>query len=126
MTGVTVFAPTNAAFDKSDPAWRVNATPNVSATANGIKRQGLIRQAELAGIHPPSEFTGKMQDVRAVDGRVFHIDRHSPGTITITASSVAQTGLGFAQTSGRSARVEFPVIPTRNGLIYPVDGIVVR
>ena len=128
MTGMTVFAPTNAAFDKSDPAWRVTATPGVSdrGGADAFNRQGLIRQAELAGVHPVSAFAGTVRDVRAVGGRVFHVDGRTPGAITITTGAVAVTGLGFTEASGRSARVEFPVIPTRNGFIYPVDGIIVR
>ena len=128
LRDMTVFAPTNAAFDRSDPGWRTRATPNTSTRGGGsaLKRQALIEQSELAGVHPPAEFVGKLQDVRSLDGRIFHIDGRTPGVITITTGPIPKRGMGFSRQALRTARAELPPIEAKNGLIYPVDTILVR
>jgi uncharacterized surface protein with fasciclin (FAS1) repeats len=126
--GVTVFAPTNAAFDRSDPGWR--ARTNLSSTSNGGAaygtRQALMEQSGLMGIHPPSDFLGRAQDVRSIGGSVFHFDGLTPGVITITNGHSVATGIGFPSQAVKTASVQLPPIRAVNGLIYPVDAIIVR
>ena len=124
---VTVFAPTNAAFERSDPSWRVHAVPDTGASSNGgaeaIRRQALIEQSGLQGVHPVADFAGKLQDVRALNGRIFHIDGRVPGAITITTGEVPM--IGFTKAVLRIATAQLPPIIANNGLIYAVDTILV-
>jgi uncharacterized surface protein with fasciclin (FAS1) repeats len=124
---VTVFAPTNTAFAHADPNWR---TTDVSdSVSNGgawaQKRQRLIEQSFLNGIHPPSDFAGQKQNVRAMNGSIFHVDGSQPGAISITTGP-ALSGMGFRDTKPRIAKVELPPINAKDGIIYPVDNILIR
>ena len=125
---VTVFAPTNAAFERSDPSWRVHAAPESGSSGNGgaevDKRQAMLEQSGLQGVHPVTDFAGKLQDVRAINGRIFHIDGRIPGAITITTGDVATT-MGSTKPALRIANVQLPPIIAKDGLIYPVDTILV-
>jgi hypothetical protein len=123
---LTVFAPTNSAFERSDPSWRVHATPGTSSNggAGSQRRQAVLEQSGLQGVHPVSDFAGKLQDVRAVDGRVFHVDGRVPGVITITTGVTVRL-MGATKPALRVATVELPPIKARDGLIYPVDTILV-
>ena len=124
---VTVFAPTNAAFESSDPSWRVHAMPETGAFSNGgaevIRRQAVIEQSGLQGVHPVADFAGKLQDVRALNGRIFHIDGRVPGVITITTGEAPM--MGSTRPALRIATVQLPPITAKDGLIYPVDTILV-
>ncbi len=126
--GVTVFAPTNAAFERSDPSWRVHAVPGTGASSNSgtdvQKRQAVLEQSGLQGVHPVADFAGKLQDVRAINGRIFHIDGRVPGAITITTGDIATT-MGATKPVLRIANVQLPPISAKGGLIYPVDTILV-
>lgn len=128
-TNVTVFAPTNLAFETSDPAWRTRTSLN--GTGNGgtdsVTRQTLMKEAGLAGIHPPQEFVGKVQDVRSLGGQVFHVDGRTPGIITISTGAKATSGIGFnSPATSQIAHATLPPISAKGGLIYPVDAIIVR
>ena len=124
---ITIFAPTNAAFARSDPSWRVHVNPDQNATGGAAiwRRQALVKAARIAGRHPPAEFAGKLQDVKSVGGTVFHVDGRVPGVITITTGAQQATGMGFTAGPAHTARLQLPPIQTRNGLIYPIDAIIV-
>lgn len=124
---ITVFAPTNAAFAQSDPSWRVNLAPEQRATGGAAiwRRQALVEAAFIVGNHPASEFAGKLQDVRSVGGTMFHVDGRVPGAVTITTGVQRATGMGFAAVKAHVAHLQLSPIQTRNGLIYPVDAIIV-
>lgn len=126
--GVTVFAPTNDAFRTSDPDWQARTLPNETSNAGGgaASRQALMKQSGLAGIHPPADFMGKLQDVRSIGGRVFHVDGRASGTITITTEPAHDTGINFITPSVNVAHVIMPPIVASDGLIYPVDAIIIR
>ena len=125
---VTVFAPTNAAFEHSDPSWRVRAVPASGASGNGgaeaDRRQLLLEQSGLQGVHPVADFAGKLQDVRAMNGRIFHVDGRVPGVITITTGDAPKM-MGSAKPALRVSNVQLPPIKAKDGLIYPVDTILV-
>ena len=59
-----------------------------------------------------------------MNGRVFHIDGRVPGVITITTGDVATT-MGATRPVLRIANVQLPPIRAKDGLIYPVDTILV-
>ena len=124
---ITVFAPTNAAFAQSDPGWRASLAPHQRATGGSAiwRRQAWIEGAFITGSHPASEFAGKLQDVRSVDGTVFHVDGRVPGAVTVTTGAQRPAGIGFATVKPRAAHLQLQPIQTRNGLIYPVDAIIV-
>lgn len=124
---VTVFAPTNAAFQHAEPNWRATEVPSTN-TGGWVwtqKRQALVEQSFLDGVHPPAEFAGQTQDVRARNGTVFHVDGRQPGVLSITTGPTT-TGMGYARRSPQTATVDVPPIVTRDGIIYPVDDILVR
>jgi uncharacterized surface protein with fasciclin (FAS1) repeats len=125
--GVTVFAPTNTAFELAEPNWRATANPDTAILSGGWgqQRQHLIEQSVLSGIHPPSDFAGKMQDVRAINGSVFHVDGRGPGGISITTGPIA-TAMGDVARPPRVANAQLPPIVARDGIIYPVDNILIR
>ncbi len=127
--GLTILAPTNAAFDHSDPGWRGNMLPQFSVqggnNASTYKRQVLIKTAEIAGVHPPSDFIGKLQDVRTVGGDILHIDGRTPGIVTITSGSTPVSQFGVSP-SRSSANMQMPPLQTSNGLIYSLDAITVK
>ena len=124
--GLTVLAPTNAAFARSDPARRANTQPQLSSQGNGVllRRQALIQTSEIAGIHPISDFAGKLQDVRTVGGQVIHVDGRTPGVVKITTgpASIPQFGLVPARVF---ATMETPPLQATNGVIYPFNAITV-
>jgi uncharacterized surface protein with fasciclin (FAS1) repeats len=123
---LTVFAPTNDAFERSDPSWRVHATPETASNggAGAQRRQAILEQSGLQGVHPVADFAGRLQDVRAIDGRIFHVDGRVAGVITITTGD-PQTLMGAKKTTLRVATAELPPIKVKDGLIYPVDTILV-
>jgi hypothetical protein len=124
---VTIFAPTNTAFDRTDPTWRTRVTPSGTTNFDVMNqaREQVIKETVLAGIHPPGEFLGKLQDVQSESGRVFHVNGLVDGTITITAGVASPTGMGFLPARpNQTAKVEFPPVSTAGGLIYPIDTII--
>ncbi len=84
----------------------------------------MLEQSGLQGVHPVADFAGKLQDVQAMNGRIFHIDGRTPGVITITTGDVTTT-MGATKPMFRTANVQLPPIRAKDGLIYPVDTILV-
>jgi len=122
--GVTVFAPTNTAFDNTDPTWRTRTGPTSANFDASIQdRDDVIRQTVLTGIHPPSDFIGKLQDVKSLSGRVFQVNGLVDGAITITAGVDSPSGMGFPVRPNRIVHVGSP-IAAADGLIYPIDVII--
>jgi len=126
--GMTVFAPTNEAFDRSAPNWRVNLIPDQTSTGNaaGFARQRLIKSAVVAGIHPPQEFAGHVQSVTDINGTAFQADGRTPGVIVIRSGPVPAPSMGVRVAQPRTANASLPPIDASNGLIYPVDAIIGR
>lgn len=126
---VTVFAPTNLAFETSDPSWRTRTSLNGSGSGgtDSETRQILMKESGLAGVHPPQDFIGKLQDVRSLGGQVFHVDGMTPGVITISTGTKIKSGIGFnSPATMQVAHTTLPPISAKGGLIYPVDAIIVR
>ncbi len=124
---MTVFAPTNAAFSHSDPNWRAWAMPQTAKDSpnSHAARQELVEAAAIRGIHPPSDFMGKVQDVQSIGGTVFHVDGRTPGVITISSGPVAADRIGLAASPRVMAQLQTPPLQAADGLIYPANGIVV-
>ena len=123
---LTVFAPTNSAFERSDPSWRVQATPGGASNggAGSQNRQAVLEQSVVQGVHPVADFAGKLQNVRAMDGRIFHVDGRVAGVITITTGD-PQALMGATKPALQVATAELPPIKVVDGLIYPVNAILV-
>ena len=68
---LTVFAPTDSAFERSEPSWRVHATPGTSSNggAGSQRRQAILEQSGVQGVHPVADFAGRLQDVGARGAR---------------------------------------------------------
>jgi uncharacterized surface protein with fasciclin (FAS1) repeats len=98
-TPYTVFAPDNAAFGKI-PAGSINAlTGDRAMTANLLNYHvvpGRVSYADLAG----------MNSITTVDGRTLPVTRQTDGTITVGGARVLGQG-----------------IDSSNGIIYPVDTV---
>jgi hypothetical protein len=126
---VTIFAPTNMAFDTTDPGWRqfavVSDQDNLGAGGQRfLTRQTLMADAGIRGVHPPSEFVGKISDITSISGLVFHVDGMTPGTLQISTLS-ATPGAGFGKPLRGTANLQLPPEKTADGLIYAASGIVV-
>ena len=124
--GVTIFAPTNAAFAHADPNWGATAVPDTNDNDWAGKRQKLIEQSVLDGVHPPAQFAGKVQDVRALDGSIFHIDGRQPGAISITTGAAPSHLMGAASKAPAIAKAQIPPIFASDGIVYPVDNILIQ
>jgi len=123
---VTIFAPTNAAFDTSDPSWRTRTSPQGTNNFDLGRqaREQAIRGTVLMGIHPPADFIGKVQDIDTLGGQVFHVNGMVQSSLTVTAGVADGSGMGFpAARAHQTAQVGFPPITTASGLIYPIDTI---
>ncbi len=90
-----------------------------------MRRQALVETAAIAGIHPPSDFMGKLQDVKSIGGGILHIDGRTPGVIKISTGPVPVAQLGEV-VHMPTADMKLPPIQAKNGLVYPVDAITVR
>ena len=125
---MTVFAPTNEAFDRSAPNWRANSVPDTNSTGNaaGFARQRLIKSTVVYGVHPPEEFAGKVQSVTDINGTAFQADGRSPGVIIIRSGPVPEPSMGVRVRQPRTATASLPPVDAANGLIYPVDNIISR
>ncbi|MEJ1977902.1 MAG: fasciclin domain-containing protein [Acetobacteraceae bacterium] len=76
LQGVTVFAPTNAAFDKTGTAWRADILSEGNFQANGrgtVWQQGLL-SAFIQGVHNTNDFAGKTQRVHSLGSTVYWVD----------------------------------------------------
>jgi uncharacterized surface protein with fasciclin (FAS1) repeats len=117
-TPYTVFAPTNAAFDKR-PDIRTDLLPTSSEMfPDTTLLIGLVRAHVAYGLHPLDEFTGKTVTLKSVSGSPIEVDGTNPQAITVTWHSVqGQTAHGTL--SGQPIRAS-------NANIYPIDTVMLR
>ena len=115
-TPFTVFAPTEAAYDRY-PTLRQERLPNAAASfpdTSGL--MSLVRAHVLLGLHPVEEFRGRRTSVRNVAGMPMTVDGTDPAALVISWGTPAQ-GKGQARVSGAS-------VSATNAVIYPINDVI--
>jgi uncharacterized surface protein with fasciclin (FAS1) repeats len=125
QTAITVFAPTNEAFDRLAPQWRNMLLPPTGGADTGVgmamyDRQVLVKSTAVPGSHPESEFRGRTTRVKAVGGQEFVVNGTKSGPLMIDVESDLQHSIGFEQ-QNTSDVVSAP-IKADNGYVYPTNG----
>ncbi len=93
--------------------------------ATSLRRQDLVKTSEIAGVHPPSDFAGKLQDVQSLGGTVLHLDGRTPGVIKVSTGVVPTARFGKTA-SVPTGDIKLPPIQAFNGLVYSIDAITVH
>ena len=112
----TAFIPTNAAFEKNPTVLpqllrdRSRAFPDTTVAVQ------FIRSHAIYDMHPLSEFAGKQQTLTAISGLPITIDGRNAGSFKVSWVSV--------QSDTATAYVVDKPIVTANGVIYPIDNVV--
>ena len=127
---ITVFAPTNDAFDALGRNWRnllVPASPADDGADPSLLRerlQSFVMSTEIGGAVPEDLFKGRVSRVRAVYGTYFTVDGTQPGGLMLNPRPVTQQAtIGFAWPTTKTVTAGAP-IAADNGLIYPTSGFV--
>ena len=115
-TPYTVFAPTEAAFNRY-PTMRQEFLPSGANsfpdTSNLIR---LVRTHVMYGLHPKSELEGHRVTVRSVAGTPITVDGSNPQAIAVTWTSPGR-GEGTAHLTAAP-------IQASNAIIYPIDDVI--
>jgi uncharacterized surface protein with fasciclin (FAS1) repeats len=130
-TAVTIFAPTNAAFSRLDRNWRnFLIPPSGSAETNPgqqmYQRQMMVKSTGVGGIHPESEFRGKVTRVKSFGGYFFEVDGTKPGPLVINPKPSMEYSIGLPQQASQKQATAGTPIKADNGYIYPTDGFTVE
>jgi uncharacterized surface protein with fasciclin (FAS1) repeats len=126
----TAFVPVNAGYNKMPSKVRDALLTGKKGTSSSLQRidsQTFMRNHAVRGVHPLSEFEGKVTTVQSVSGYIFRVDGTVPGKLTISeATDEKDLGemLGALPTKPKAPiNVILPPIETDNGIIYPIDGV---
>jgi len=124
---VTIFAPTNAAFDNTRAAWKSQLMDALdTASTYGAKRsayEAKLRGAVVMGTHPVGDFAGKAQLVHSLGSTVYWVDGRG-NTIQVQDSPPNAGEMGMPPVQTKTAELSLPPIPTSNGLIYPINAVI--
>ncbi|MEJ1977903.1 MAG: fasciclin domain-containing protein [Acetobacteraceae bacterium] len=122
-TNVTVFAPTNRAFDKTGSGWRaeIQSEINFQANGRGFAWQQTLLGTVITGVHSTDEFTGKAQFVHSIGSTVYWVDGRTGAAIHVQDKAPAEIGI---VATPKRAELSLPPIMTSSGLIYPMDTII--
>jgi uncharacterized surface protein with fasciclin (FAS1) repeats len=105
----TVFALTNDGFDKLNAMWRnMLKAQGANRSIDRQRLQRIVRSQVLYGVHPPSDFAGKVTKLISVAGTPIIIDGTSPDSMTATMAYA--TG----HLTGK------PTV-TDNAVVYPIE-----
>jgi uncharacterized surface protein with fasciclin (FAS1) repeats len=123
---ITVFAPTNAAFDQLDRNWRNILLPQTGGEGTGVgnamdNRQTMVKRTAVGGSHPQAEFQGKVTKVKSAGGSIFVVDGTKSGNLVINPQGDMETSIGFPSKEGATVTAGSP-IAADNGFVYPTDG----
>ncbi len=125
---VTLFAPTDAAFGNVPQAVMDQLAPQASQQMPSRSNlPALIRIHILNGEYVPDQFTGRVVTVVDEAGTQLQVDGTQAGQLTVFTVPVGAGGpkvTGLA--TGRTAHVIAPPIPADNGLIYPIDNVLLQ
>ena len=127
---ITVFAPTDAAFTRVPDTMLRDIAPqagNRQPNQDPQKLQALIRIHLLSSVYPPNSFIGQRVTVRDEAGTTLIVDGTQSGRIMITTVPANVGGPNVAgATTPREAQVTGQVIAADNGLIYPIDNVLIQ
>jgi hypothetical protein len=125
LQNVTVFAPTNAAFDRTDRAWRteIESYQNFDGNGAGFAWQDVLRGAFIRGVHAPNEFQGKAQVVHSTGTVTYWVDGRDGSTIRVQTKQASTGEMGATVAPAKTAMLAQP-IAANGGLIYPMDAVV--
>lgn len=127
--GITVFAPTNDAFNRTFPNWAdvVNLSEADQNGTSTFARERLVESGGVRGVYLPTAFAGKRQRVMTMGGTVFVADGTVPGQISLAVAERAPpSGMGYpVHEAPHLAMLGTPMVAT-NGIIYPADAVIVH
>jgi uncharacterized surface protein with fasciclin (FAS1) repeats len=104
----TVFAITNDGFDKLNAVWRgMLKAQGANSSPNFQRLQALVRSQAVFGLHPASEFAGKVVTLQSVAGTPIVIDGTVPSAMKTT----------MAYTTGHE---DGAPLTASNAVIYPI------
>jgi uncharacterized surface protein with fasciclin (FAS1) repeats len=125
---VTIFAPTNAAFDRTRPGWKVQLMDAMDTSATyGSKEFGYqtkLRSAFISGVHPVTDFAGKAQTVHTLGSTAYWVDGRDGSTLKVEAKAPSSAEIGMPPAPTQTAELSLPPIATSNGLIYPLNAVI--
>jgi uncharacterized surface protein with fasciclin (FAS1) repeats len=122
-SGFTVFAPTNRAIAAAPPSVRVVLRPPSGAGPRTLRGrlQHLVRSHVFTIRLPPSALIGQRRTYTAADGAPRIVDGTEPGVIAIRTAPRTRG----VKSSLRAAYVFGRTIAADNGIIYPIDRVLV-
>lgn len=127
---VTLFAPTDAAFNRVPADVMQLLQPggdNQDPTENQSKVQSLVRIHLLDQAYTAETFIGKRMVVTDEAGTKLTVDGTQPGTIVISTVPYGAGGPGVGGlTTERSAMVVGQPILADNGVIFPIDNVLIQ
>ncbi len=123
---VTIFAPTNAAIERTQ-GWQTQLVDSASTTAtfgtNLFTYQNQLLGTVIKGVHPASDFAGKAQPVHTLGKTVYWVDGRTGGAILVGNKAPSTGEMGATASSVHMAPLGQP-ISADNGMIYPIDSVV--
>ena len=123
---VTIFAPTNAAIEKT-PGWRtklIDAMNTASTYGSSVfSYQNGLRGAVIRGVHPVSDFAGKAQAVHSLGDTTYWVDGREGSVLQVAGKPPSVGMMGADPAATHTATLGAP-ISADNGMIYPVDAVV--
>ncbi len=127
---LTVLAPTDEAFARVPQSMLTALSPdaaNRSPNQEPDKLQALVRIHLLAGLYGPDRIVGQAGTVTNEAGTRLVLDGTVSGRITVTSVPINVGGPNIAGvTTPREAQVVGEPIAADNGLIYPIDNVLIQ
>jgi len=127
-TPVTVFAPTNQAFDNA-PTIGVLQRNSAQQMPNITGMTDLVREHVVEGLHPLSEFQGQRVQLSDANGTKLVVDGTSGGQITVATQPSLVGGTNSTGTGMNAPRVATVIgqpIIADNGVIYPINNVLLQ
>lgn len=126
----TLFTPTDEAFARLPAEILVPLSPDASSRSPSQeteKLQALVRIHMLPGVSAPERFIGQRGTVTDLACTELIVDGTASGRILVTTVPVNVGGPAIAGvTSPREAQIVGEPITADNGVIYPIDNVLVQ
>ncbi|HTI03335.1 MAG TPA: fasciclin domain-containing protein [Acidisoma sp.] len=107
----TVFALTNDGFDKLNAMWRgILKGEGANKSVNRQRLQAIVRSQAVFGLHPASEFAGKVVTLQSVAGTPIVVDGTVEGQMKATMAYATGHQDGAPLTASNA--VIYPIVAT--------------
>jgi len=123
----TLFAPTDEAFTKYPYAVRNLTASGLSPAqsdpfgmSNIAAVSEVLRTHAVAGLHPPSEFSGRKVTLTNIAGTPIEVDGTDPNNVTVRWSYRQPSAVPVSRASGVIGGTP---LQARRALIYPITNI---